>query len=229
MLHRRFSPGSGPGATIQRESRIVEPNCVQFCRRACHRNAIRLLQHSCIKKSRKIIIVVIAVTVAALSAGFWWWFRREKVSDDITLYGNVDVRQVSLAFNANERVAEMRANEGDRVKQGQVLAVLVTTTLELHIAKAQAQADVQQQTLRRLRTGTRPQEISQARAGAAAAEAEATKASQQYEQLQAITNSTGGRGVSRQDLDAAIAAQGVAQAERDNAGKTLELAVLGPR
>jgi HlyD family secretion protein len=175
------------------------------------------------------IALVIVVVLAGLAFGFWWWFLREKPPDGITLYGNVDVRQVSLAFNANERVAEMRASEGERVKHGQVLGVLVTTTLKLHIAQAQAQSGIQEQTLRRLQSGSRPQEISQARAGVAAAQAEATKASQQYQRLQAISSSTNGRAVSRQDLDAASSTQAVTRAQLDNAGKILELAVLGPR
>ncbi|MEO7965907.1 MAG: cation transporter, partial [Gemmatimonadaceae bacterium] len=167
------------------------------------------------------ITLVIIVVVAGLAFGLWWWFFREKPSDGITLYGNVDVRQVSLAFNTSERVAEMRTNEGDRVKQGQVLAVLVTTTIKLHIAQAQAQANIQEQALRRLQSGSRPQEISQARAGVAAAQAKLTEASQQHQRLQAITLSTAGRAVSRQDLDAAISAQAVTQAQLDNARKTL--------
>ena len=176
-----------------------------------------------------IIALVTAAVVVGLAAGLWWWSHQEKLSDDITLYGNVDVRQVSLAFNANERVAEMRANEGDRVKQGQVLAVLVTTTLKLHIAQAQAQSSVQEQALRRLQLGSRPEEISQARAGVAATRAEAIRASQQFQRLQAISRSTEGRAVSQQDLDAARSAQAVTRAQLDNAGKTLQLAVVGAR
>ena len=172
---------------------------------------------------------MIAVVLAGLAFGLWWWFLREKPPDGITLYGNVDVRQVSLAFNANERVSEMRANEGERVKQGQVLGMLVTTTLKLHIAQAQAQSGIQEQALRRLQSGSRPQEISQARAGVAAARAEATKASQQYQRLQAISSSTNGRAVSRQDLEAASSTQAVMRAQLNSAGKALELAVASPR
>ncbi len=175
------------------------------------------------------IAAVIVVVLTGLAFGIWWWVLRGKPPDGITLYGNVDVRQVSLAFNANERVAELRANEGDRVKQGQILGVLVTTTLKLHIAQAQAQSVIQEQALRRLQSGSRPQEISQARAGVAAAQAEATRASQQLQRLQAVSRSTDGRAVSRQDLDAASSTQAVTQAQLDNAGKALELVVLGPR
>ncbi|MEO7206375.1 MAG: HlyD family efflux transporter periplasmic adaptor subunit, partial [Steroidobacteraceae bacterium] len=176
-----------------------------------------------------IIVTVVLVLVIAVLAGVWWWFHRQTPPNEITLYGNVDVRQVSLAFSASERVAEMRVSEGDAVKQGQVLAVLVTTTLMLHIAQAQAQTRVEQQALRRLQAGSRPQEISQARAGVADAQAEATKASQQYERVQAISRNTGGQALSQQDQDAASSAQAATQAQLNKAKETLKLAVLGPR
>jgi HlyD family secretion protein len=182
------------------------------------------------KKPQPAVTITLGiVAVVALTVGSYWWLHREKPSNLIVLYGNVDVRQVSLAFNAIERVAEMRANEGDRVKQGQVLAVLVTTTLKLRIVQARAQTQVEEQALRRLQAGSRPQEISQARASVADAQAAATQASRQYQRIQSITQSTDGRAVSQQDRDAAGSAQAATQAQLDKANKALELAVLGPR
>ena len=173
--------------------------------------------------------IALVVIVLALAAGGLWWFNKSEPAEGITLYGNVDVRQIALAFNANDRVAQMRANEGDAVKQGQVLAVLDTTLLKLRIVTAQARVDVQEQQLRRLQTGSRPEEISQARAGVAVAQAEANRAGQQLLRLQAIARSTDGRAVSRQEVDAAMAAHAVALAQLDSARKALELIVAGPR
>ena len=42
----------------------------------------------------------------------------------VTLYGNVDIRQVDLAFNAEGRIIDMKVEEGDAVEAGRVLAVL---------------------------------------------------------------------------------------------------------
>ena len=83
-------------------------------------------------------------------------------SDTLVLFGNVDIRQVSLAFNGSERVAEMRVQEGDRVEAGQVLATLDTRTLTLQIAQARGPIAVQEQVLLRLKNGTRPEEVAQA-------------------------------------------------------------------
>lgn len=83
-------------------------------------------------------LAIVGGLVVLVALGAWWW-AHDRGDDELVLYGNVDVRQVSLAFNTSERVAEMRAQEGDQVRQGEVLAVLDTATLALRIAQAEAQ------------------------------------------------------------------------------------------
>lgn len=179
-----------------------------------------------VKRLPRLAIVVGLVVLVALGA---WWWAHDRGDDELVLYGNVDVRQVSLAFNTSERVAEMRAQEGDQVRQGEVLAVLDTSTLALRIAQAQAQLEAQDSALRRLEAGNRPEEIAQARANLAAAEAGALEARDQLQRLRTVSSATGGRAVSRQELDAATAALEVAQARALEARKQQELAVAGPR
>jgi len=103
--------------------------------------------------------------LVVLALGAWaWMHQRDKGHDGmLVLYGNVDIRQVSLAFDGSGRVAEMKVDEGDAVKTGQVLATLDTRTLALQVEQAQAQIGVQQQNLLRLKNGARPQELAQAR------------------------------------------------------------------
>ena len=74
--------------------------------------------------NKKPLIAVALVALAAAAGGWWYVHRSAPPSDTLVLYGNVDVRQVSLAFNANERVAELAVREGDRVRAGQVLVRL---------------------------------------------------------------------------------------------------------
>ncbi|HEY2149426.1 MAG TPA: biotin/lipoyl-binding protein, partial [Vicinamibacterales bacterium] len=109
-------------------------------------------------------LLVLVVLVAALAVGGFLWTRQKPVvSSQLILHGNVDIRQVSLAFDGSGRIAEMHAEEGDVVKAGTVLARLDTRTLALQADQAAAQIQVQEQTLRRVRVGPRPQEIEQAR------------------------------------------------------------------
>jgi HlyD family secretion protein len=178
-------------------------------------------------RNKRLILAVAAVVIAAALAG-WYLTREQKDANTLVLFGNVDIRQVSLAFNGSERVAEMRVQEGDRVKAGQVLATLDTRTLALQIAQAEAQIEVQEQGLLRLRNGTRPEEVAQARAQVAAAQADADFASQQFERLQNIEQ-TSGEAVSQQDLDNARSRKRAALAQLENQKKALQLALIGPR
>jgi len=148
---------------------------------------------------------------------------------ELVLQGNIDVRQVSLAFEDSGRIAEILAQEGDSVKAGQVLATLDTVSLKLQAEEARAQAEAQRQNLRRLRNGSRPEEIAQARARLVSAEAEAARAEGDLSRLRAISGSTEGRGVSAQDIDHASKTAIAARARAREQAEALRLARSGPR
>ena len=76
--------------------------------------------------------------------------------------GQVDATEVQVAAEVGGRVIEMPVAEGDRLKQGDVIARLDTRDVELALQRAQAeraQADAQ---LRLLQAGARPEDIRQA-------------------------------------------------------------------
>jgi HlyD family secretion protein len=148
---------------------------------------------------------------------------------ELVLYGNVDLRQVALAFPASERVARVLAEEGQKVEAGQVLAELDTRGLRLRLNEAEAQAAAQQQVLARLKAGTRPEEVAQSRARTAAAQAESDLARQQLERVLAVQQESNGRAISQQDVDAARARAKSAQAALEQARQGQELALHGPR
>lgn len=83
------------------------------------------------------------ITIAIVAGAIYWW---RVVNDDsvpatgLVLYGNVDIREVRLAFNGNEHVSELLVEEGDRVQAGQLLARLHTDRLQA--AWQRARADV---------------------------------------------------------------------------------------
>jgi HlyD family secretion protein len=147
----------------------------------------------------------------------------------LTLYGDVDLRQVQLSFNNSERIAAVLVQEGDRVKQGQLLARLDTARLEPQLAQADAQAAAQLQVLKRLRSGSRPEEIAQARANLQAAQADLVNARQQYDRWRSAAEISAGRAVRQQDVDNARTAVQVAEAKLAVVQKTLDLAIAGPR
>ncbi len=182
---------------------------------------------------RTVLVVLLVVTVGA--AGLWWWFNhRERAPQELALYGNVDLRQVQLAFNNNERIAAVLVQEGDRVKRGQVLARLDTSRLTPQVAQAEAQVASQRHIVERMHNGSRPEEIAQARANVASAKADAANARRQYRRLQALSavrlrDESEVRAVSQEDVDNAKAALDVAEAKLAVNQQALELAVAGPR
>jgi HlyD family secretion protein len=125
-------------------------------------------------------IVVILVAVIAAAAGWaWWHFRVTPTTHELTLYGNVDLREVNLAFNDNERISQILVQEGDHVKKGEVVARLDTSRLV-------------------------PQ-VDQASANLQLSKVNADNAKRQYDRARALWTTTAGRGISRQDFDTAQA------------------------
>ncbi|WP_341677504.1 HlyD family efflux transporter periplasmic adaptor subunit [Niveibacterium sp. SC-1] len=175
-------------------------------------------------------LLALLVLVAVVVAGWAWWQGRAGTGDKaLVLHGNVDIRQISLAFDGSGRITELRANEGDSVKAGSVVGVLDTRTLQLQAEQAQAQIEVQQQSLLKLHNGARPQEVSQARSRLVAAQADALRAGQDLARLQDIAANTQGRAVSAQDLERAQSSLKVAQAQVAERQEALRLVELGPR
>jgi HlyD family secretion protein len=192
------------------------------------------------KSVRRIVIGLLVL--AGVVAGAWWWLTRAaRAPEPLTLYGNVDLRQVQLAFNNSERIVAVAAQEGDHVRRGAVLAQLDRRRLEpqvaqgearvaaqrqvvqrLHrgnrpeeIAQAQAQFEAQQAIVERLHRGSRPEEIEQARANVVAAEAEAANARRSFERFKRL---------SAVPLPDRSRVQAVSQSELDDATAALEQA-----
>ena len=79
------------------------------------------------KKKLPILIILLIIGVAA---GVYYWRSKSATTvlngNDLVLYGNVDIREVRVAFNGSEHVSEMLVDEGEQVKAGQLLARLQT-------------------------------------------------------------------------------------------------------
>lgn len=172
------------------------------------------------------IIPIAAIVITALAAGGWFHYHDNRPVTDLTLQGNVDIRQVDLAFNASGRISRILVREGDRVKAGQLLASLDTERLQLSLAQLEAQTSAQRDVLARYQAGSRPEEIRQARAQRDAARAAAADARAYYQrQTDLVTRHF----VSQQQADSAKFALDKADAQLGAAEQTLRLAELGPR
>jgi HlyD family secretion protein len=178
-------------------------------------------------KGKKILpIVFLLIIVAAGVTALWFFVHGKKAGNELVLFGNVDIRQVDLAFNSNERIDRVLAEEGDRVKEGQLLATLETIRLQHEVSQAEAQVRSQREVVAALVAGTRPEEIRRARADVAASEAEADNAELTSKRLGFLAAKDL---ISKQEADDAKAAADSARAKLKAAKESLNLAVAGPR
>ncbi|MDL2209783.1 efflux RND transporter periplasmic adaptor subunit [Desulfovibrio sp. OttesenSCG-928-O18] len=178
---------------------------------------------------KKSIRIILALVIAAALAGGGWSYANRARGGEVVLYGNVDQRQIELAFIDAERIAEVLVEEGMTVAEGQILARLETRRLRDKIATLEADVATAEAALTRLRNGTRPEEIDQARAAVVSAEAEAAYASQQFNRYQGIWTKSKGVAVSIGDVDEWRSRHVAAQAGLVEAKKALVLAEIGPR
>jgi HlyD family secretion protein len=169
-----------------------------------------------------IVIAVLAIALIATS-GFGLWGKRD---EGLTLYGNVDIRQVDLAFRVPGRIASMPVEEGAHVKAGTTLAVLDIRPLGDRLAEASAQVDLATAELERLRNGNRPQDIAQARAALAQQQANLARAREEYERRKPLV-ATGA--ISRGQFEQTVAGLRAAQAQTEAAAEALSLQRAGSR
>ena len=173
------------------------------------------------------VLVVLALLAGGAYASWHFWLKRPPADPNhLTIYGNVDHRQVQLAFHATGRVEFLAVDEGDDVQAGQILARVDPVRYQAATAKAKAEVAVREQELARLLAGSRPEEIAKARAEVADAQASFQDASHLYQRRKALYQS---RSISRQALDDTTARLDSAKAQLDKAKEALRLAVKGPR
>ena len=189
---------------------------------------------------KRISILTLVILVAA---GIFLWRRLHQKgapTDNVTIYGNVDIRQVQVAFNDNERIDKLLVDEGSVVHSGQLIGQLVQQRFSDAVAQDLALVAAQQQVVSRLHAGSRPEEIAQARADVQAAEAnvaaaqanvknaellfhrQQTLAKQQYVSLQIRDDAE--RSYLAQKADLAATEQILAAKQQ-----ALQLTVIGPR
>ncbi len=173
--------------------------------------------------SRKIPIAV-ALLAGAAAAGWWFelpsrlgWLEHQPAS---VLYGNVDIRQVSLGFRVSGRIAKLAVDEGDTVKAGDLLGNLDPTPFQQAVDAAQADLGALRANLEKLKAGARKSEIAQARAEHEERIAELQNADLAYERaVQLRPNGT----ISQANLDEASAARAAAAARTTSAREALAL------
>ena len=90
---------------------------------------------------KKVLIILILFLV--FLGGITVYKHRHKANpNELTLFGNIEIRQVDLSFRVEGKIAKMLVEEGDAVKKGQLLGYLEDTnyksTYEKNLADIKA-------------------------------------------------------------------------------------------
>ncbi|ALJ16415.1 HlyD family efflux transporter periplasmic adaptor subunit [Sphingopyxis macrogoltabida] len=171
------------------------------------------------------IAALVALAIALIvTRGFGLFADKQDAS--LALYGNVDIREVEMAFRVGGRIETIAVDEGARVKAGQVLATLDTATVDARMNEANAQVAQAEAALAKLRNGNRAQDIAQARARVAAAMATAVNAQRDYTRRQPLV--TPGA-ISRDIWEQTVADRDRANAQLAEARQALSLIEAGAR
>ena len=177
--------------------------------------------------NRKIIAIggAAALVVAAITTNGFGLVGSDG-GGQFTLYGNVDIREVDMAFRVSGRVAAIDVDEGDKVEPGQLLALLDPAPLDSRITEADATIAQARAQLAELQNGSRSQDIGQARARVDAAQAALRKAQQDVDRRQPLVEPGA---ISRDVWQATLAQRDQAQAALAEAQQGLSKLNAGAR
>ncbi len=175
---------------------------------------------------KQLVAGVVLVVVAGVALAAWLVREKNQTADGLTLYGNVDIRKVDLAFRVGGRVASLAAEEGDRLVEGALVARLEPTPYRDELRLAEARQDQSAARLAKLEAGNRPQEIAQAEALERERQATVDNLALEFQRKQHLV---AGGVIPRQSFDEITARLAEARARLETARQGLNLARAGSR
>lgn len=177
-------------------------------------------------RKRRFLLLLALIIIGILL--YFFVFRKQPLVSDhgiLSLYGNVDIRQVNLGFQVAGRITKMPYEEGDTVQPGQLIAQVDATPYQESLLLNQAQLGVQKANLKKLLVGTRKEQIAQLRASVQEQEANLIDAEKLLAKRQLVV---GIGGVSRQAYEDAFNQKKAIQARLESAKQALLEGIHGP-
>ncbi|MBT3257658.1 MAG: efflux RND transporter periplasmic adaptor subunit [Deltaproteobacteria bacterium] len=134
--------------------------------------------------------------------------------------------KVRISNEIGGMIERLNFEKGARVKKGDLLAEIGSSSMRLQIREAKAVRDVAKSNLKKMEKGSRPQEIQIATASVQEAAAALSEAQKHFERINRLHEI---RAVSNSAYDAAERQMSTANARMASAKQRLELAKKGPR
>lgn len=145
-----------------------------------NRPAAKANKSAAIKKALLLLFVLLALGVIAYGL---YKSNQNSEPDVITLQGQMQMQQTSIAAKVPGRIAQIMVTEGDEVTVGQQLIEMDSPEINAKINQAEAGKQMAQSQLDKAENGARPQEIAQAKAAWQANKAASDLAENTYQRV----------------------------------------------
>ncbi len=89
---------------------------------------------------KKIIVLILILLIAGICI-FFYNVNKKDISNELTLFGNIEIRQVDLSFQVPGLVSKLLKEEGDTVKKGELIAVLDEKDYDANLKRAEAEVE----------------------------------------------------------------------------------------
>jgi len=188
-----------------------------------HYNKPKANNAAMIKKALLTIVLLIIIGIIAYGL-----YQSTKQSEPqvITLQGQMQMQQTSIAAKVPGRIAQILVTEGDKVVPGQQLIEMDSPEINAKVAQARAGKQMAQSQLDKAENGARPQEIAQAKAAWQANKAASDLAQNTYQRVNRLYE----EGLmARQKRDEAYAQYLATQDQTEAARLQYDLALEGAR
>jgi multidrug efflux pump subunit AcrA (membrane-fusion protein) len=135
-------------------------------------------------------------------------------------------RKVTIASEMSGTIEKLYFEKGDRVKKGQLLAEISTSSMRLKVQQAKAALAAAESNLEKIEKGSRPEEILIAEAVLKEAEAAQLEAEKNFRRVKDLQEF---KAASNSEYDSAWRTLEMAKAKVESAKQQLHLARQGPR
>lgn len=177
-------------------------------------------------KIKKAILALVILVILGVIAYGLYKSNQHSEPQIITLQGQMQMQQTSIAAKVPGRIAKILVTEGDAVTVGQQLIEMDSPEINAKINQARAGKQMAQSQLDKAENGARPQEIAQAKAAWQAHKAASDLAENTYQRVNRLYE----EGLmARQKRDEAYAQYLATQDQTEAARLQYELAMEGAR
>ncbi len=177
----------------------------------------------------KRVIPVVILLAAVIGAGIYFyprWKKKPAPKNEITLSGNIEAHESLISFKVQGRIIALPVEEGQQVKQGDLLARLEDSDFKQKVRIDEASVAVRQSNLELALAGTRSQEVKALQQSVIDAQADLTLKKADEERARQLFSKDE---LSAQDRDRAVTAAKRSEAALNAAQQRLNEAEEGTR